>query len=119
MCIRDRINIDLIRRTIQRTRTEFIPNNNNQFTHQVNTKYWDWETDSERADRIKSSLLKVLNRLPTSKSIICNQEFMDALNEIRTLLKEAIDAVRGDAIQATSDRITKARSLMQSLADAY
>jgi len=115
----DLTNIVLSRRTIQRTRTEFIPNNNNQFTHQVNTKYWDWETDSERADRIKSSLLKVLNRLPTSKSIICNQEFMDALYEIRTLLKEAIDAVRGDAIQATSDRITKARSLMQSLADAY
>jgi len=115
----DLANFSLSRRSVERTKAEFRPNIGNEFTHQVNIKYMDKETDSERSDRIKSSLLKVLNRLPTSKSIICNQEFMDALNEIRTLLKEAIDAARGDAIQATSDRIKQARSLMQSLADAY
>jgi len=91
----------------------------NPFAHQVNEEYHSDEDNTERAERIKSILLKVMNKLPTLKQTDCAPDFPQGIDEIRTLLKEAIKALKENAMSAAHDRIENARALMQSLADAY
>ena len=105
---------------VKRTKVTFVKEpGNNPFAHQVNTPYLDDESDSELSDRIQSNLRKALNKLPRLKAPECDPDFINGIDEVRTLLTEAVSAARSNAMIATHDQMEKARSLMQSLADAY
>lgn len=103
---------------VKRTKVEFV-HDFGPHSHQVNTPYLDDESDSELSDRIQSNLRKALNKLPRLKATECDPDFISGIEEVRKLLSEAVSAARTNAMNATHDQMEKARSLMQSLADAY
>ena len=78
-----------------------------------------YKTESQMADGIQSTIINVQNRLPNLKPTDCDPQLIEDLAEIRTLLKEASNAARGYAFQASRERIDKARTIMRRLANAY
>ncbi len=116
----NRVWSDYARLSIKRTKVRFVKEpGDNPFAHQVNEEYHSDEDNTERAERIKSILLKVMNKLPTLKQTDCAPDFPQGIDEIRTLLKEAIKALKENAMSAAHDRIETARGIMKNLADAY
>jgi hypothetical protein len=78
-----------------------------------------YQTESQLADAIQSCLINVQRRLPNLEATDCDPQFILDLAEIRTLLKEASNAARGQACEASQERIAKARSIMHRLANTY
>jgi hypothetical protein len=77
------------------------------------------ETDAEKADRIQGTLRKVRAKLPSDNSVDSDAKFAAALIEIRTLLDEALQHLRNDALSAARDRARRADRMMDLIAKSY
>lgn len=101
--------IDFRKKKVMRTRPaphDGIYNNNKV------EKYEDIESDAERSTRIQRDLTKVQQRLPHPSQKDCDPDIFEGLEEIRTTLKEATNALRGNSFNAAWERLGQACKVM-------
>jgi len=77
------------------------------------------ETAIEMSERIQGTLRKVKGKLPSDTAVASDANFANDLTEIRTLLDEALQHLRNQAISAAKDRASLADRIMDSIANSY
>lgn len=101
--------IDFRKKTVTRTRP--APSDG-MFNNNKVEEYEDIESDAERSTRIQRDLTKVQQRLPHPSQKDCDPDIFEGLEEIRTTLKEATNALRGNSFDAAWERLGQARKVM-------
>ena len=77
------------------------------------------ETDKELGARVAKAIKGISGKIPSSKSVPNDTNYAEYLEEIRSLLKEAVKSGEEAAPSAARDRLEQARGLLKQLANRY
>ena len=78
-----------------------------------------WETDAEFGGRIASEIRKAAAKVPQAKSVQVDPWYVEQLSEIDALLDEATRSAKSCSIGAVEDRLKRAASHLQAVADRF
>ena len=101
------------------TRTKSVSERGAVGYQQKKVSYKDHETAAEVKSRVGDILAKVKAKVPFTNPVASDPDFVNGINEIKRLLKEAEQHLKSDAPDAVLDRVGKACELMDGLAGQY